>query len=585
MPDTVFRKNNTRLKIHMFTLAAIGTFDSTAVSELFLAVALILGAARILGEIARAYGQPAIVGEIAAGILLGKTVLGRLSPDLYHKLFGDQLGTGADIGLQALLTVAAAMLLLVAGLEVDLKAIQRKRKATIAVSFSSMILPFVIGFVVAWFLPGMLAHDADNRLVFSLFIGVALSITALPVIAKILMDLGLQRSDMGVVVLASAVVNDLVGWIGFASVLALAGAGTGNSLWVTIGLTVGFAGLCLTLGRRLAAPFLTWVQANGGWPTGVLGTVFVFGFAAAAFTEWIGVHAIFGAFLAGVLFADTGRLRERTQQSIEDIVGAVFAPLFFASIALKVDFLSNFNLVAVIVVLVIAVTGKFVGGWVGARIAGMEKRESAAVGAGMTARGAMEIILAELALEAGIIGNELFVAIVIMSLITSIIAGPAIEAILARSGKVSCLSYLAGNAVRLPLAAANVEETIRELAQAAGVSEAAAVQALSREDEMPTGMPGGWALPHCRHPDIKTPVLAIGTCPSGIDFLATDGTEASIIVFLAIPAEAGDTQLKILSALARAFSQEQTRADILAAKSATEVKAALRLAESASHHA
>jgi Kef-type K+ transport system membrane component KefB/mannitol/fructose-specific phosphotransferase system IIA component (Ntr-type) len=568
----------------MYTLAAIGTFDSTAVSELFLAVALILGAARVLGELARAYGQPPIVGEIAAGILLGKTVLGRVSPDLYARLFGEQMGSAADVGLQALLTVAAAMLLLVAGLEVDLKAIRRERKATVAVSCASMILPFAIGFACAWFLPGLLAHDADNRLVFSLFIGVALSITALPVIAKILMDLGLQRSDMGIVVLASAVVNDLVGWIGFASVLALAGAGTGNNLWLTIGLTVGFAGGCLTIGRKLAAPFLTWVQAHGGWPTGVLGTVFVLAFLAAAFTEWIGVHAIFGAFLAGVLFADTGRLRERTQQSIEDIVGAVFAPLFFASIALKVDFLSNFNFTAVVVVLVIAVIGKLAGGWVGARIAGMGRRESWAVGAGMTARGAMEIILAELALEAGIIGNELFVAIVIMSLITSIIAGPAIESILARSGRLSCLSFLSNGAIRLGMKATNVQEAIGELAQAAGVSHNAIAQALAREDEMPTGMPGGWALPHCRHADIKTPVLAVGTCPSGIDFLAPDDTQASIIVFLAVPDEAGDTQLKILSALARAFGQDRTRTDILAANSATEVKAALRLAESEAHH-
>ena len=262
----------------------------------------------------------------------------------------------------------------------------------------------------------------------------------------------------------------------------------------------------------------------------------------------------------------------------------MFAPLFFASIALKVDFLSNFNLVAVVVVLIIAVTGKLVGGWVGARIAGMGQRESAAVGAGMTARGAMEIILAELAAEAGSIGDDLFVAIVIMSLITSIIAGPAIEGILRRSGKVSCLSYLTSDTIRLKMAATNIEEAIRELAEAAGVSEAALAEALNREDEMPTGMPGGWALPHCRHADIKTPILAIGTCPNSIDFMATDGTEASVIVFLATPAEAGDTQLKILAALARAFSQNRTRTDLLTANSATEVKAALRVAESANQH-
>jgi Kef-type K+ transport system membrane component KefB/mannitol/fructose-specific phosphotransferase system IIA component (Ntr-type) len=567
-------------------IAAGGAFDSSAVAELFVATAIILGGARILGEIARAFGQPPIVGEIAAGVLLGKTVLGRLSPDLYDRLFGSQLGAAADIGMQALLTVGAAMLLLVAGLEVDLNAIKRERKATIAVAFMSMLIPFATGFAAAWFVPGMLGHPAvENRLVFALFIGVALSITALPVIAKILMDLGLQRSDLGVVVLASAVANDLIGWIGFAAVLALAGAGGGNSLAVTIGLTIGFAALCLTLGRRVAAPTLTWVQANGGWPTGVLGTVFVTAFLAAAFTEWIGVHAIFGAFLAGVLFADTGRLRERTQQSIEDIVGAVFAPLFFASIALKVDFLGSFHLVSVVTVLVIAVTGKVIGGWAGARLAGMGRRESWAVGAGMMARGAMEIILAELALEAGIIGDELFVAIVIMSLVTSIAAGPAIESILARSGAVSLLSLISLDCIRMNLSATDSGEAIEELAEAAGLPSDAAAEVRKREDQMPTGMPGAWALPHSRHPGVKAPILVLGFCRSGIDFIANDGEQAKLIVFLMIPESgAGELQLRILSAIARVFGQDEVRAELLAADSPTAVKAVIRHAESQNQH-
>lgn len=448
----------------VFSLAAVGAFDSAAVCQFFLAVAVLLGGARLLGEVARAYGQPPIVGEIAAGILLGKTVLGRVAPQAYDLLFGAQLVEAANIGLQALVTLAAAFLLLVAGLEVDLKTVRREKKSTMSVGLTSMVVPFLIGVVIAWFLPELLAHsNVDNRLVFTLFIGVALSITALPVIAKILMDMGLQRSKLGVVVLASAVINDLIGWIGFAAVLALAGTNAGGNLWVTIGLTIGFALFCLTIGRKLASPALTWVQAHGGWPSGVLGAVFVAALLAAAFTEWIGVHAIFGAFLAGVIFADTGRLRERTQQGIEDIVGAIFAPLFFASIALNVDFLGNFQLVPVIVIMLIAIIGKWIGGWLGARLAGMGRRESWAVGAGMTARGAMEIILAELAVMTGIIGDETFVAIVIMSLVTSIIAGPMIARILSRSPSTSMMSLLAPTGVVLDLKAANAEAALLEL--------------------------------------------------------------------------------------------------------------------------
>jgi len=562
-----------------FIVAAGGTFDSVAVKELFLAVAIILAVARVLGEIARHFGQPPIVGEIAAGVILGKTILGRFAPNVYEGLFGNQLGTEADIGLQALLTVSAAMLLLVAGLEVDLKAISRERRATAFVGLMSMVVPFGLGFAVAWFLPGMLAHELDNRLVFSLFFGVALSITALPVIAKILMDLGLQRSDLGVVVLASAVANDLIGWIGFASVLALAGAGTDNNLWVTIGLTIGFAVLCLTLFRKIATPFLTWVQARGGWPTGVLGAVFVVAFLAAAFTEWIGVHAIFGAFLAGVIFADTGRLRVRTLQSVEDLVGAIFAPLFFATIALNVDFFGNFDLVSVLVVLAIAIVGKLVGAWAGARLAGLGQRESWAIGAGMTARGAMEIILAELALEAGIIGDELFVAIVVMSLVTSIISGPAIERILARPSGLTLTSLLKSGNVLIDMEANDSAEAIAELAQAAGLPAETVAVAIAREDSMPTGMPDGWALPHARCKGLKTPVVVLGFCRSGVDFLASDGNQAQIATFLATPEEADELHLQLLAAVARVFGDDKTRKELLAAKTPNEVLAAIRVAE------
>jgi len=562
-----------------FMVAAGGTFDSVAVKELFFAVAIILAVARVLGELARHFGQPPIVGEIAAGVLLGKTILGRFAPETYEGLFGNQLGNSAEIGLAALLTVSAAMLLLVAGLEVDLKAINRERRATTFVALMSMLVPFGLGFVAAWFVPGMLAHELDNKLVFSLFFGVALSITALPVIAKILMDLGLQRSDLGVVVLASAVANDLIGWIGFASVLALAGAGTGNNLWTTIGLTIGFAVLCLTLFRKLATPFLTWVQAHGGWPTGVLGAVFVVAFLAAAFTEWIGVHAIFGAFLAGVIFADTGRLRVRTLQSVEDIVGAIFAPLFFATIALNVDFFGNFDLVSVLVVMVIAIVGKLVGGWAGARMAGLGKRESWAIGAGMTARGAMEIILAELALEAGIIGNELFVAIVIMSLVTSIIAGPAIERILARPAGLTLTGLLKSGHVLIDMQANNSSEAIAELAKAAKLPPETIAVAVAREERMPTGMPDGWAMPHARCTGLKAPMVVLGFCRSGVDFLASDGNQAQIATFLATPEDADELHLQLLAAVARVFGDDKTRKDLLAAKTPNEVLAAIRVAE------
>jgi Kef-type K+ transport system membrane component KefB len=562
-------------------LASIGAFDSTAVCQFLLAVAVLLGAARLLGEIARRYGLPPIVGEIVAGVLLGKTVMGRLAPSVYELLYGAQLSEAANLGLQALLVLAAVLLLLVAGLEVDLQAVLRKKKATLSVGLTSMLVPFVLGVIVAWNFPGALAHgDTENLLPFTLFIGVALAITALPVIAKILMDLGLQRSELGVVVLAAAVVNDLIGWMGFAAVLALVGTGTASSLWLTMGLTVGFAAFCLTVGLKLASPALIWVQARGGWPSGVLATVFTVAMLAAAFTEWIGVHAIFGAFLAGVVFADTGRLRERTQQAIEDIVGAIFAPLFFASIALKVDFLASFDLVAVVVIMTIAISGKWIGGWAGAWFAGMGQRESWAVGAGMTARGAMEIILAELALVAGIIGDETFVAIVIMSLATSILAGPMIEWILLRSASISVVSLLSRSRIVIGMKAESAPDAIRELGELAGLSGPAIEAMIEGEEGAPTGMSGGWALPHCRDAAITKSLVALGICKAGFDFACPAGDRARVIVMLASPIGVPDEHVQCLSAIARVFGRANTCRELQESKSANEIVAVVRHAES-----
>lgn len=273
-------------------------------------------------------------------------------------------------------------------------------------------------------------------------------------------------------------------------------------------------------------------------------------------------------------------------QSVEDIVGALFAPLFFATIALNVDFVGDFHLVSVLVVFVIGFIAKLIGGWAGAKLAGLKRRESWAIGAGMTARGAMEIILAELALEAGIIGNELFVAIVIMSLATSIIAGPAIEKILARPSGHNLTNLLKPSTVLLDLQANTASEALAELADAVKLPPQVVEAAIRREESMPTGMTDRWALPHARCDVLKTPVVVVGFARSGIDFLANDGSQSELLVFLATPEDADELHLQILAAIARVFGDRKIRNEILAAKNTSEVLAAIRMAEAEAqgHH-
>ena len=232
-------------------------------------------------------------------------------------------------------------------------------------------------------------------------------------------------------VISSAMLNDLVGWIGFAVVLALLPAtmtgdgGAGHGVALTIGLTLAFLAVMLTLGRWFFHRSMPWVQAHWSWPGGMLAVVFVGAMVCAAFTEWLGIHSIFGAFVAGVAIGDSYHLTERTRDTIHQFVTNIFAPIFFASIGLRVDFVEAFDLLTVGAVLSVAITGKLLGSFLGAKLGGKTStRESWAVAFGMTCQGAVGIILGQLAYDAGLITERLLVAIVIMALITSLMSGP-----------------------------------------------------------------------------------------------------------------------------------------------------------------
>src|ERR1700733_306687 len=400
------------------------------VMTMFLSLAVLLGAAKLAGELMQKLDQPAVLGEIMAGILLGPTVLGHFRPNVYAYLFPSTCAM--PLVLDTVATLGVVFFLLTAGMEIDLRSIYRQGKSALLVSFFGVIVPFAFGFGTAWLFPEYLgAVSGADTLIFSLFVGTALSISALPVIAKILMDLNLLRTEMGTVIISSAMFDDLVGWILFSFVLGMmhptAGGAVGDGVKHTIVLVVLFVGLTLTLGRWLIDKILPILQAHTTWPGGVLGFIFTLTLAGAAFTEYAGIHAVFGAFVIGIAIGESGHLRQRTSQHIHQIVTNVFAPFFFASIGLRTNFVSNFHLGLTATVIGVACVGKLLGAGWGARLGGMDRTSSLAVGLAMNARGAMEIILGILALQAGLIRDNMFVAMVTRALLTSLLSAPAIH--------------------------------------------------------------------------------------------------------------------------------------------------------------
>jgi Kef-type K+ transport system membrane component KefB/mannitol/fructose-specific phosphotransferase system IIA component (Ntr-type) len=548
----------------------------------FLSLGLLLGVARVLGELAQRIHQPAILGELLAGLILGPTILGSLAPETSAFLF-PQEGPNA-VALNAFTTLAVTLLMLVAGMEVDLSTIWRQGRIGLKAGTAGMVIPFFLGLVVALIAPRALGSDIDaDPLVFSLFFATALSISALPVIAKTLMDLDLYRSDFGMVVISAAILNDLIGWIIFAIILGLIGAESGqsNNILLTITLTLAFAGIMLTLGRSLVHRTLPFLQAYTRWPGGVLSFALVLALLGAAFTEWIGIHAIFGAFIVGVAVGDSSHLRERTRVIIDEFVSFIFAPVFFASIGLKVNFITHFDLVPVLTVLLIACVCKLAGGVLGARWGDMTKRDAWAVGFAMNARGAMEIILGLLALQAGIIRPRLFVALVIMAIVTSMISGPAIRLILRLGKKRTLLDALSSRLFTRELQAFSSRTAIHELTamacEASGLNTREVEAAVwEREETLPTGIGNGVALPHARIEGISKPIVAIGVSDSGIDFDAPDDKPAYVIFLILTPVDAPDTQLEITAELAKLFRVFGMTEKVLKIKSYTEFLALVK---------
>ncbi len=393
------------------------------VLQLLLQLGVMLLAGRAMAEVARQLKQPAVAGEIMAGILLGPTLLGTLSPEVFNALF--PAGTPAVV-LDGFVQVAVVMLLFTAGLEVDFHIVWQQGRQTMVTSSLGLVVPFFIGFIFPYTLPDFFgcANDA-NHLTFALFMGTAMAITALPVISRILIDLNLFKSQVGMLIIASAMMNDLAGWIIFSIVLTMIGKGQNSlELWQTFMLTVLFTGIMLTLGRSLTNRLLPWINQKLAWPGGLLSLSLACCFIAAAFTEFIGIHAIFGAFIFGVMLGDSEYMSERAKEIIHQFINNIFAPLFFVAIGLKVNFLANFDLLLTLVILFISFAGKIAGSGVGAWLGGFSKTEALVTGFGMNARGAMEIILGSIALDNNLISEKVFVSLVIMALVTSMTSGP-----------------------------------------------------------------------------------------------------------------------------------------------------------------
>jgi Kef-type K+ transport system membrane component KefB len=380
----------------------------------------LLGLARLCGEVVKKFGMPIVLGELLAGILLGPTVLGALAPNFFSSLF--RLPIDASLALDGLMSLSVIFLLFVVGMEIELKEISKQGKAVIWLAAMGIIVPLLMGAGVGWLIYDM-SDVAVSLPLFVAFMGAALSISALPVIARILLDLELLKTPLSNLTIAVATLNDAVGWLLFIVVISLSGLAHQNvSIAVSISFTIGLGLMVVNVLPKLMDMVLGFV-AHTLSPGGVIGTAVVMMLVLAVVTEYVGIHAVFGAFAAGIGVSQSRYFTSEIKKIIIEFTSHILAPLFFAAVGLKVNFFHSFNLSIVLIILLAAYASKLLAAWVGGFFSHLSFRESMIVGLGIAARGGMGIILATIALEAKFITPSIFTALVIMAIITSLSAG------------------------------------------------------------------------------------------------------------------------------------------------------------------
>lgn len=393
-------------------------------------ILVIVASARLLGSLFAKIGQPPVIGEIIAGILLGPSLLGTLAPGFQGFLF-----PAASLGpLQLLSQVGVILFMFVVGTELDLEHLRQKAHSAVLVSHSSIVVPFFLGTAGALFLYRELAPDGIPFNAFALFLGVAMSITAFPVLARILEDRRMTTSFLGATAIACAAVDDVTAWCMLAVVVAIVRAdGLGGSA-VTVLLTVLFIGAMLFVVRpwvaRLFARRSRGTAESRG--PGLLAAILLFAFTAGLFTEMIGIHALFGAFLAGVCMPPDSSLRQFLRERLETFGSVFLLPLFFAFTGLRtqvglLDDWRSWLMCAGIIAL--AIIGKLVGSMLAARFTGIGWADSFSLGVLMNTRGLVELIVLNLGYDLGILSPRIFAMLVLMALITTFMTGPLLHVV------------------------------------------------------------------------------------------------------------------------------------------------------------
>lgn len=530
--------------------------------------AILLGVSKAVGLVFERFKQSSITGEVLVGLLLGPAIFGKFLPEYQSFLFPRE-----PLQISMLETIAwfgNFYLLMETGLDVNFGRIWKQKGQALTISITDLIVPVMLAFIPIYLIHESHLLDPSRRVIFTLFVSTIMTISALPVAIRVMYDLNILKSDTGFLIVSALTINDLIGWVVFTILLGIYSQAQIDYVIVTklIVYTIGFTILSLTLLRKYVDKAMTVIHNKYGADTGLKTTfVFITGMLFGAITLKIGIHSLFGFFIAGIVLGEAKHFSENDRFVMNRLVHSLFVPVFFANIGLHLDFIKNFNWQLVLLFTVLGIGVRYIGAYLGAILAKQHKTNLQTIAICHTAGGEMHIVVAILALSAGLISQTIFVGIVAASLISTIVFGPWLSNALKQKRKTLLKVVFNKDSIIMNADFKDKQEMISHVSSLIGFKTGITQQIVEqeiqkREEQVSTAMGKGVAFPHARLAGIDHPLIYIIKNQTGLEWDSPDNKPVYWIFFIITPESNPAAQIHILQMLAKTLSDKPLMAKI-----------------------
>ncbi len=539
--------------------------------------ALLLGLSKLVGLLFEKFKQSTITAEVLVGLLLGPVIFGKFSPHFRSLLFPTD-----PIQLTMLETIAwfgNFYLLMETGLGVNFSRIWKQKGQATTIAITDILIPMALLIVPIYLIPDVYLVDPGKRLLFSFFIASILTISALTVAIRVMHDINIIKSDLGFLIISALTINDIIGWVLLAIIMGLFSQAV-LQIGVAIRLilfTIAFAVISFTLFRKVIDKIMTYIHVKLGVESGYKTTfVFVVGMLFGAMTLKIGIHSLFGFFIAGIVIGEAKHFSQNDRHVMSRLVHSVFVPIFFANIGLHLDLINNFDWKLVLFITAISVSAKFIGAYVGAQLAKQDKFDRLLIAICHTTGGDMQIVVAMVAISYALITTQIFVAIITSSIISTVIFGPWLSNALKLKRKGLLNILFNKDSIILD---ADFDDKQDLLEHMSGViahktklsTDIVRSEILKREEQMSTAVGKGIALPHARLSGITHPLIFMVKNSKGLEWDSPDNKLIRWVFFIITPESNPSIQLNILQMLAKIFNNKEVIDQISTADNTKEV--------------